>query len=111
MRLGNRKCAGDSGPISLVAKAASRTVFPGRRRAARSTGASTVTRAISFTVSVSCGSVELDPGQTVAEEILALAPAHRLGHDLQRGGMHALAVARLIGVSRSTWRAYATGDA
>ena len=112
MRLGNRKCAGEQRPDVARRKGLVAHRFPGRRRAApRSAGASTATRAANLTVSVSCGSSISIQVKPVAEEILPFAPVHGFGHDLQARRHARAAGARLIGVSRSTWRACATGDA
>ncbi len=34
---------------------------------------------------------EIDPGEAIAEEIAAFAPLDRRRHDVERGGLHALA--------------------
>ena len=56
--------------------------------------ASTATRADSFTVSVSCGSSISIQVRRLPKKSWPFAPVHRLGHDLQRGDMDPLAVAR-----------------
>ena len=109
MRLGNRKCAGDIGPISLVANASSRTVSQAGV-ASGSTGASTATRACSFTVSVSCGSAISIQVKTLPKK--SLLSRRRTGSGtICSEATCTRSPSRDTGVSRSTWRACATGDA
>ena len=95
MRLGNRKCAGDSGPMSLVANASSRTASQaGVASAAGSVGGIDGDARRQFDRQRLVRLFDLDPGQAVAEKILSFAPVHGFGQDLQRRDMHPLAGAR-----------------
>ena len=58
--------------------------FPGRRRARRKLDQRIDAHARrNLTVSVVVRLLDLDPGQAIAEKILALAPVQRFGRDLQ----------------------------
>jgi hypothetical protein len=92
MRLANTKCAGEAGPISLVAKVSSRTAS--QAGIASGSGlfrASTLTRR-QFDRQCLVRRFDVDPGQAIAEKILSLAAALRFRADLQCRDLDALAV-------------------
>ena len=85
MRLGNKKCAGAVGPISLEANTSSRTAsHASAGGVSGNMKGSTAIRADNFDGQDRVRLFELDPGQAVAEEIPAFAPVHRFRVDLQR---------------------------
>ena len=82
MRLGNRKCAGDSGPMSLVANAFFADRFPDwRRQRSRFVGCIDGDACRQFDREHPVRLFDLDPGQAVAEKI----PVLRAGAGVRAG--------------------------
>ena len=91
MRLGNRKCAGESGSDIAPRKCLVAHGFPGGGGERRGFGRRVDGDARrQFDREHIVRLFDVDPGQPVAEEILPFAPVPGFGNDLQGGDLHAL---------------------
>ncbi len=111
MRLGNRKCTGDSGSISSAAATASRSASKaGVASASGWSSASMETRADILTTSLSCGCSKAIQVMRLPKKSASSRRSDGSG-EICSEATCTVCRGRPIGVSRSTWRALATGEA